>query len=186
MTRGILSPEQQQALLALARDTVTEVVRRGRPGESLPAPQGLDRPCGAFVTLTARGALRGCIGTFEPLGTLWETVRAMAVAAATRDPRFFPVEEDELSEIDIEISVLSELTDIKPQQVEIGRHGLEISRGGRRGVLLPQVAVEHDMDRDTFLSETCRKAGLPLDDWKDPGTRLRGFEAEVFGERRAS
>lgn len=182
--RANLDESSRQALLALARRTVRDLALTGRSGEAGPPPPGLDVPQGAFVTLRVEGELKGCIGTFETTRSLWCTVHAMAAAAATRDPRFVPVSAGDLDDLAIDISVLSPLRPVTgPEDIEIGRHGLEISRGARRGVLLPQVATEHGLDREAFLVETCRKAQLPPDAWRLPDTSIRVFEAEVFGDR---
>ena len=141
-------------------------------------------PCGAFVSLHKQGGLRGCIGTFIGLRPLVNTVQEMAISASLNDPRFPPVSEDELKEIDIEISVLSPLREIKDlSEIEVGRHGIYITRGYLSGVLLPQVATEYAWDRDTFLQHTCQKAGLPPDAWKQEGTKIEIFSAQVFGEK---
>jgi len=140
--------------------------------------------CGAFVTLrrTRDGELRGCVGQLESSEPLVETVAAMAVAAATRDKRFDPVTAGELGSLRVEISVLGALRPIDPGEVEVGRHGLLVRLGDRRGVLLPQVAVEHAWDRESFLDQTCVKAGLPAEAWRQPGVEICGFMATVFGE----
>jgi AmmeMemoRadiSam system protein A len=114
--------------------------------------------------------------------TLLETVARMAVAAAIEDGRFEPVTRAELDHLSIEVSALSPLQPIRPEEVEVGRHGLLVTLGGRRGVLLPQVPKEHGWDRETFLVHTCRKAGLSDDAWKRPGVELLAFTADVFGE----
>jgi uncharacterized protein len=178
----MLSPAQRHSLLVLARGAA-ESAARGQHLESDagPAPEGLEQPGAAFVTLHVRGELRGCIGTFHADGSLWETVLQMARAAARRDPRFPPLAADDLAALAVEISVLSPPRRISdPAEIELGRHGLEIRRGRRRGLLLPQVATEHGFDRERFLAETCRKAGLPSDSWRDPETEIWIFEAEVF------
>lgn len=133
------------------------------------------------MTLHKNRELRGCIGMIVAVSALDETVRAMARAAALEDPRFRPVTEAELESLQLEISVLSPMVEIAAEDVIAGRHGLMVSYGGRRGLLLPQVAVEQRWDRETFLSQTCRKAGLPLDQWKK-GAKIEAFTAEVFGE----
>ena len=125
--------------------------------------------------------MRGCIGHIEAVRPLYATVRECARAAALDDPRFDPVTPAELSSLQLEISILSPLVDIAPQEVEVGRHGLLISRGGRRGLLLPQVAVEWNWDREQFLEETCLKAGLPADAWQH-GARIQAFTAQVLKE----
>jgi AmmeMemoRadiSam system protein A len=180
----MLVEAQRERLLAHAREAATTAARGERPASS-PAPAGLERPGAAFVTLHVRGELRGCIGTFHADDSLWVTVREMATAAATRDPRFRPLGARELDDLSVEISVLGPpRRAADPREIEIGRHGLEIRRGRRRGLLLPQVATENDLDRERFLAETCRKAGLPSDAWRDPETELWLFEAQVFRSPR--
>lgn len=181
MTLAPLTERQKRALLRLARDTIASWLGRevapADPAE-LPAGNG-----GAFVSLHRRGNLRGCIGTFASDHPIVSTVRDMAVAAASSDPRFSPVEDRELDDLDLEVSVLSPrrlVTSI--DDIQVGVHGLSIARGTHRGVLLPQVASRYGWDRETFLEETCRKAGLPADAWKDPATRIESFTAEVFAE----
>lgn len=136
---------------------------------------------GAFVTLNKRGQLRGCIGYIEGRGPLYKTVEEMAQAAAFQDPRFPPVTEKELSELAIEISVLTPLKKIADvKEIEVGKHGLYIKKGWHSGLLLPQVATEYGWDRQTFLEHTCRKAGLPPDAWKEKGAEIYIFSADVF------
>lgn len=136
---------------------------------------------GVFVTLKHRGHLRGCVGYVRPFKPLIEAVWEMAESAALRDHRFIPVEPREVDQLELEITVLSPLKQItNPDAVLVGRHGLVISRGHLSGVLLPQVPVEHDWDRETFLAETCVKAGLDPDAWRDPQTTLEVFTAEIF------
>jgi AmmeMemoRadiSam system protein A len=137
--------------------------------------------CGAFVTLHKSGSLRGCIGYAEPAKPLFRTVRQCALAAALHDPRFEPVVPDELPDLHIEISVLSPLQVIAPEQIEVGRHGLIVSLGPRRGLLLPQVASGWKWDRIRFLEEACVKAGLPRDAW-NRGAKVEAFTAQVFAE----
>jgi AmmeMemoRadiSam system protein A len=176
-----LTESDQQLLLRLAREALDESVRKGHLSE-IPKPAGApEERCGAFVTLHVRGRLRGCVGYIESARPLFQTVRECALAAALRDTRFDPVEPEELPFLDVEISVLSPLEDILPNQIEIGRHGLLVSRGYRRGLLLPQVAVEWKWDRELFLGETCRKAGLPEDEWRR-GVRIQAFTAQIFSE----
>lgn len=176
-----LTNHQQELLLRLAREAVEESVRRGylsKIAKPLGAPE---EACGAFVTLRHEGRLRGCIGHLERLGPLYETVRECAMAAALHDPRFDSVEPEELPGLSIEISVLSPLRDIAPDEIVVGEHGLMVSQGPFRGLLLPQVAVEWNWDRERFLEETCHKAGLPSDAWRH-GARVQGFSAQVFAE----
>ncbi|MBG3876549.1 AmmeMemoRadiSam system protein A [Desulfovibrio oxamicus] len=152
-----------------------------------PPPGVLHRSLGAFVTFKKGGHLRGCIGSMVGDGPLYLTVARMARAAAFEDPRFPPVTAAEAPELGLDISVLGPLSRCPdPSQVRVGRHGLLVRQGYRSGVLLPQVPVEWGWDRETFLAQTCRKAGLPpeawRDAWKDGRTELYWFEAEVFGD----
>jgi AmmeMemoRadiSam system protein A len=178
-----LDAAERRALLAAARESLAAHFE-GRPPALPPAAGALGRPGGAFVTLrrAADAELRGCIGHMEADAPLLDTVAEMAVAAATRDVRFSGVTERELPSLRIEISVLSPLAPIAPADVEVGRHGLLVSCGGRRGVLLPQVPGEYGWDRETFLAHTCEKAGLPRDAWREPGVELLAFTATVLGE----
>ena len=134
------------------------------------------------MTLHARGRLRGCIGVVEPFEPLGEAVMRCAASAALRDPRFSAVRAEEVADLQIEISLLSPLEPLALESVEIGKHGLLIVQGGKRGLLLPQVAVEHKLGREEFLEETCRKAGLSAKAWQEPETQLLGFTCEVFSE----
>jgi AmmeMemoRadiSam system protein A len=180
-----LSEADQQFLLRLARQALEESVRHYKlPPVEVPSGP-LHEKCGAFVTLHKAGRLRGCIGYIESLKPLYQTVCECALAAALHDPRFDPVAPEELPSLHLEISVLSPLEDISPEQVEVGRHGLLVSRGPQRGVLLPQVAVEWKWDGRQFLEETCLKAGLPPDAWRH-GARIQAFTAQVFAEPRRS
>jgi AmmeMemoRadiSam system protein A len=177
-----LSSEDRRALLDLARQAIAEAVRRG-PALDLPELRGaLAEPAGAFVTLHRHGRLRGCIGEIGALKPLGRAVANCAARSAVEDPRFDPVREEEVAELEIEISVLSRLEEIVPEQVEAGRHGLLVVCGNHRGLLLPQVATEHHWGRERFLEETCTKAGLERDAWRDPATQLLAFTAEVFSE----
>ena len=128
--------------------------------------------------------LRGCVGYVAPVAPLYRAVAETARAAAFEDSRFLPVTQEEAPRLEVSLSVLSPLFPILPGAVEVGRHGLVISHGGRRGLLLPQVAVEHGWDRETFLEQTCRKAGLPLDAWRK-GATIEAFTAEVFSDNDA-
>ena len=144
----------------------------------------LIRPSGAFVSLhTDAGDLRGCIGSIHPVAPLCHAVASNAVNAAFRDPRFHPLEREELSRIQIEISVMSPIEVVDDvDSIEVGRDGLIIVRGDRAGLLLPQVATDYGWDREMFLAQTCVKAGLPQGAWRLPDTRIERFSAEVFGE----
>jgi AmmeMemoRadiSam system protein A len=186
VAEGDLTREERTELLRVARQSLeTHFAERG-PFEPEPATATLAEHRGAFVTLhRARdGELRGCVGMMRSEESLAATVARMAVSAAVEDGRFAPVTEQELPELQIEISALGPLLPIRPEDVEVGRHGLLISHQGRRGVLLPQVPVEHGWDRETFLGHTCMKAGLLPGTWQEEGVELLGFTAEVFGEER--
>jgi AmmeMemoRadiSam system protein A len=160
-----LTVAEEQRLLQLAREAVEQAAHYGQLSE-IEAPEGVLREkCGAFVTLHKSRSLRGCIGYAEPAKPLFCSVRECAFAAALHDPRFEPVVPDELPDLHIEISVLSPLQVIAPEQIEVGRHGLIVSLGPRRGLLLPQVASSWKWDRSRFLEEACVKAGLPRDAW---------------------
>jgi AmmeMemoRadiSam system protein A len=177
-----LCSDDRRALLELARRAIVEAVCQGRVVES-PAPTGaLAAPAGAFVTLHRRGRLCGCIGQVAPSDSLAVTVVHCAIGAATKDPRFRPMRPEELAELEIELSILSPLEPITPEALEVGRHGLMVVRDYHRGVLLPQVATEHRWSREHFLEQTCEKAGLPPGAWRDPGTQILGFTAEIFSE----
>lgn len=177
-----LSAEAKADLLRLARAALTEYYGTRTVIDDQTGRPELAAPRGAFVTLTKRGALRGCIGFIEPVAPLGRTVIQAAIYAATEDPRFPPVAASELKDLRIEISVLTPLSEIgNPREVRVGTHGLVVERDGRRGLLLPQVPVENGWDRETFLDEGSLKAGLPRDAWKR-GARLFVFEAIVFHE----
>jgi AmmeMemoRadiSam system protein A len=187
MSGGLTSDERAE-LLRVARESLKKHFAGHGPYEPEPLTPTLGEHRGAFVTLhQARGGdLRGCVGMMRSEEPLVHTVARMAVSAAVDDGRFEPVTETELPELQIEISALGPLEPICPEEVEVGRHGLLISHRGHRGVLLPQVPVEHHWDRETFLEHTCLKAGLAPATWKEDDVDLLGFTAEVFGEERPS
>jgi AmmeMemoRadiSam system protein A len=176
-----LPSDDRRALLALARQAITAAVTR-QPARALPALASDPGPCGAFVSLHIGGRLRGCIGMIESAGLLADTVARCAVAAAMEDPRFEPVTAVEVPSLEIEVSVLSPLRSARPDEVEPGTHGLRIRQGFASGLLLPQVATRYHWSRERFLEETCHKAGLPPDAWREPGARIEVFTAEVFSE----
>ncbi len=177
-----LSEAERRAALELARKAVVEAVSHHKLPEPIAREGIFSERRGVFVTLQVRGRLQGCIGVTEPSEPLGEAIVRCAVSAALEDPRFAPMKEAQLEEMDIEISLLSPLEPILPQAIEIGRHGLLIVLHAQRGILLPQVAIEHRFTSEQFLEETCRKAGLRREAWKDPETRLFGFTCEVFSE----
>jgi len=182
-TKALTLPERKE-LLVLARATLAERLA-GAAVHPDPDPErfpGLQLPRGAFVTLHSRGRLRGCIGTFRSREPLFRVVREMALSAAFHDPRFRPVTSADLPALELEISALTPLVQVKDiGEIVVGIHGLYITRGYASGVLLPQVAVEYGWDRDEFLRRTCEKAGLPEDAWHK-GATIERFSAEVFSE----
>ncbi|MCU0578546.1 MAG: AmmeMemoRadiSam system protein A [Desulfobacterota bacterium] len=173
--------EEKTWLHRMARQAI-EYRLTGRP---LPTPEGetalLKEKRGAFVTLKRQGRLRGCIGYTRAIKPLSRTIMEMAQAAAFEDPRFPPLTQKELADLEIEISVLTPFRQVRDvTEIEVGKHGLFLERGGRSGLLLPQVATEYRWDRQTFLEHTCLKAGLPREAWQDPETRIYVFSAEIF------
>jgi len=179
-----LDDDEKKELLRIARATLREFLRTGRPPPGKPHRETLLENAGAFVTLHLGRQLRGCIGTLIEATPLYKTIQDMAIAAASRDPRFPPVADDELEDLTIEISVLSDRQPLEdPTRLEVGTHGLTIDARGRRGLLLPQVATEQGWDARTFLEHVCAKAGLPSDTWQDPHSELETFTAQVFNEQ---
>jgi len=177
----VYSPEDRALLLRTAHHAI-ETALGQQPSLALPkAPAHLHEPRGAFTTLYLAGRLRGCIGYVAAVKPLIQTVAESAVSAAFHDPRFPGVTAQEAPHLQIEISVLSLPQAIRPEQIIPGRHGLVVSQGSRRGLLLPQVAEEQGWDAPTFLAQTCIKAGLPADAWRKDAT-IEAFTAEVFGE----
>ncbi|MDP8225512.1 MAG: AmmeMemoRadiSam system protein B [Candidatus Lernaella stagnicola] len=180
-----LTDAEKKTLLRIARETVEKFVRSGeRPDFDVESPTLLADGA-AFVTLHTKTnhRLRGCIGQIIARIPLWQCVRDMAVAAATQDPRFPAVRADELDNLHIEISVLTPPEKVRNvSEIEVGKHGLIMSDGWHRGLLLPQVPVEQGWDRETFLTQTCVKAGMSGDCWRDPSTRIERFSALVFAE----
>jgi AmmeMemoRadiSam system protein A len=179
-----LADREKTLLLGVARRALALAAQNGEPlpESSLPSDEVLLQPGGAFVTLRIRGRLRGCIGQLASGILLVRVVAYCARASALEDPRFEPVRPEEVPQIDIELSILSEPVDIDPDLVEPGRHGLIVSRSAQRGLLLPQVASEFRWNAHRFLEETCTKAGLEPSAWKDPATKVQVFTAEVFSE----
>jgi AmmeMemoRadiSam system protein A len=177
----MLTPGMQRQLLTIARDALEARVRRTRRAgpvtrDEAPLKQG------AFVTIFCKGELRGCLGRVTSDLPLLELIDHLAQEVADRDPRFDPVRPGELPDISLEVSVLTPEREIASvDEIEVGRHGLIVEQGSRRGLLLPQVPTEHDWNRETFVAQTCLKAGLPVDAWRH-GARMFVFEAQVFGE----
>jgi AmmeMemoRadiSam system protein A len=177
-----LSETDRRSALQLARTAVQEAVSRGSLPEHIPKEGIFAERRGVFVTLHVEGRLQGCIGVVEAHEPLGEAIVRCAASAALEDARFAPMRAEQLHSLTIEISLLSPPAPITPEAVETGRHGLLIALHSQRGLLLPQVALEHRLSRDQFLEETCRKAGLRREAWRDPEARLFGFTCEVFSE----
>ena len=178
-----LTDVEKKALLEIVRKTIEARLA----GKSIPefhiGSEALKEKKGAFVTLKKHGHLRGCIGYIEARNQLYKTVGEMALSAAFDDPRFPPLKLDELKDMTVEISVLSPFKEVKDiDEIKVGVHGLYITKGSHSGLLLPQVATEYEWDSLTFLEETCCKAGLRRDAWKDMDAKVYIFSAEVFGQ----
>jgi AmmeMemoRadiSam system protein A len=191
-----LAEREKRLLLQIARSALTLGVAAGAEigagagnrfsPRDFPNEEFLQQPAGAFVTLYRRNRLRGCVGQLPGRDALAEVVAHCARSAALNDSRFEPVQAAELSDIEIEVSVLSALEDVTLEAIEAGKHGLVVSQGRQRGVLLPQVATQFNWGSQRFLEETCVKAGLERDSWKDPATKVQAFTAEVFSESAAA
>jgi AmmeMemoRadiSam system protein A len=184
----VTSEVDRQVLLRIARDAIVAHVSAVRTTDSArhEAPVAMvgvaARPGAAFVTIHRRGELRGCIGHLETDEPLGQVIQDCAVSACSADPRFPPVTTSELSDLEIELSLLGSMEPAaSPADIIVGRHGLVVERGYHRGLLLPQVATEWGWNSETFLAQTCHKAGLPRDAWKH-GALVWRFEAEVFGD----
>ncbi len=178
-----LNAQEQQALLAIARQAIIHGIRTGQEYIEPREEKALNQKNGCFVTIKQNGQLRGCIGNFQSELPLFKEVAPMAQASATKDPRFYPLREEDLDNFSLEISVLSPLQKIEDiDEIEVGRDGIYIEKSFYRGVLLPQVAIEHGWDRETFLKQTCIKAGLPTDAWKAEDADIYIFSAQIFGE----
>ena len=178
-----LSDEERKAILALARQALTEAICNGRLLARFPTEGIFSTRCGVFVTLQVRGKLRGCIGVIDGREPLGECLIRCTASAALADPRFTQMLPEEMADSEIEVSLLSPLQRILPEEIEVGKHGLVVEQGMRRGLLLPQVAVEHRLDRERFLEETCHKAGFSRDAWKDPETTIYGFTCEILRQQ---
>jgi AmmeMemoRadiSam system protein A len=178
-----ISAADQEVLFRVARESLEAHLKGEKAALPQATSQTLSQPSGVFVTLHRGGRLRGCIGYLEAMKPLLAAVQEMAVAAAFQDPRFPPLRQDELADLDVEISVLSPMCQIKHiEEIQVGRDGIYLERGPCRGLLLPQVATEYGWHRTTFLKQTCVKAGLPPDAWEDPATRIFIFSAKILHE----
>ena len=179
-----LTKEEQKILLKLAREAIEEFLKNGKRKKFETKKPRLNRSGGAFVTIKINHHLRGCIGYITSPRPLYETIIDAAISAAVNDPRFPPLTLAELEQAKLEISVLTPPQRIEDiNEIEVGKHGLIITKGLNKGLLLPQVASEEGWDRDTFLQYTCLKAGLPPDAWKQ-GATIEVFSAQVFGEEK--
>lgn len=178
----LLTGNEQKELLKIARDTIVAYVTSGIVPAVQSSSPGLNLKSGCFVTIKQKGQLRGCIGNFISNDPLYKLVQEMAISAATRDPRFYPMKEYDLEDFELDISVLSPLWKASSvEEIQVGVHGIYIIKGSYRGVLLPQVATEYGWDRDEFLRHTCIKAGLPENAWQGE-CDIYIFSAQVFGE----
>jgi AmmeMemoRadiSam system protein A len=179
----MLSESEKKQILQIARKSLEEYFL-GADFEMNNLTGALRENRGAFVTLKKHGQLRGCIGYVKGIKPLGEAVAELAIEAATGDPRFSPVTASELPDIDIEISAMTPLERVKnADDIVVGRHGLYIKKGYKAGLLLPQVATEWNWNREKFLEQTCYKAGLDKQSWKEKDTEIFSFTAEVFGEK---
>jgi len=178
-----LNESEKSMLLRTARESIESRLAGRSPQYGEPTDNIME-PCGAFVTLRIQEDLRGCIGHIIARTPLFEAIQELARSSAFQDPRFPPLSQDELSGVDIEISVLTPLRAIdSPEEVKVGVHGVYIELEGRSGVLLPQVPLEQGWGREQFLRHLCLKAGLHSDCISDPRRRLFVFEAIIFGEK---
>ncbi|HDQ03776.1 MAG TPA: AmmeMemoRadiSam system protein A [Deltaproteobacteria bacterium] len=176
-----LTQKEKDFLLDIVKKTIAAKVNSKEMPKLTVESKALNKKSGAFVTIKKSGHLRGCIGYIKAVKPLWETVQEMAVAAAFHDPRFPSLKPEELPDLTVEISVLSPLKQIEEiDAIKVGIHGLYLMRGYNSGLLLPQVAIEQGWDRETFLRETCYKAGLPPDAWKEKETKIFVFSADYF------
>ena len=179
---GEFSHEERTLLLQLAHDSILSALENREIPLDPPSPH-LAEPRGAFTSLYLNGELRECVGYVLPVSSVHRAVIDTARAAAFEDTRFLPVTAEEASQLEVELSILSPPRPISAEEVEVGRHGLLVGLAGLRGLLLPQVPAERNWDRITFLEQTCRKAGLPVDAW-ERGALIEAFTAEVFGEKQ--
>jgi len=181
LSRGEFSPEERAQLLQLAHESIVSALE-DRQLSLTPPTAHFAEPRGAFTSLYLQGKLRGCVGYVLPVSSVYQAVADTARAAAFEDSRFCPVKLEEARRLEIELSILSRPKPIAPEEIVVGRDGLLIGMYGYRGLLLPQVAVEHSWNRETFLEQTCQKAGLSRDAWQK-GASVEAFTAEVFGDK---
>ena len=175
------SPEERRLLLRVAHEAIESALEDREI--SLEAPsRHLAQPRGAFTTIYLQGQLRGCVGYVLPIASVYRTIAETARAAAFEDRRFAPIRAVEAAALRVSLSILSPLAAIRPEDIVLGKHGLMISSGVQRGLLLPQVPLEHGWDLQEFLEQTCHKAGLHAHAWRHE-SRLEAFTAEVFGEQ---
>ena len=180
-TEKNLTDDEKRTLHNIALTAIKKRLKNKSSAIPQTTANTLNEKRGAFVSLHKHGQLRGCIGYVQGVKPLAETINDMAIAAAFQDPRFPPLKENELSDLDIEISVLTPMKQISDiNQIEVGKHGLMMIKGPYSGLLLPQVATQYNWDRQTFLSETCQKAGLSANAWKDEDTEIYIFSADIF------
>jgi len=178
----LLTKKERKELLKIAREAIVDHVANGKVPAVTSTSEGLNLHSGCFVTIKQKGELRGCIGNFVSDQPLYLLVQEMALSAATRDPRFYPMKANDLADFTLDISVLSPLEKTASiEEIKVGKHGIYIVKGSYRGVLLPQVATEYGWNRDQFLRHTCLKAGLPEDAWQGE-CDIYIFSAQVFGE----
>ncbi len=180
-----LSVDEKKLLLEAARNKITSIFHSSPEIEAdYKVHPTLKCNCGVFCTLTINNYLRGCIGYIESEKPVLETLKMAAVQAAMNDPRFTPINEDELEKINIEISILSEPFPMKSyDDIELGKHGVILDEYGKRGLLLPQVPIEHNMSKEEYLGAICQKAGLPAESWKEKVLNMELFTASVFSEK---
>jgi len=179
-----LADDEKRELLRIARATLREHSFSGRIPPGKPHRESLLAPASVFVSLHEGDDLRGCLGIVDEEKPIYRAVQEMAVAAATRDPRFAAIKAEELDDLVIEISVLGPTRRVKsPDELVIGTDGVRVEVDGQRGLLLPQVAQDHGWDAPTLLAKTAQKAGLPADAWAADGTQVLAFTAQVFSEK---
>jgi AmmeMemoRadiSam system protein A len=178
-----LSSDDWLALVEIARRAISSAILEKSIPDLPPYPAALSEHRGAFVSLYHDGILRGCVGQVENPGPLADVVARSAINAALNDSRFASIVADEVAALQIEISVLTVPERILPEAIVAGRHGLLVVLGSARGLLLPQVATERKWSGQRLLEETCAKAGLARDAWRDPATQVFGFTAEVYSEK---